>query len=631
MKAERVMDVVAAGFVADALWRRRRVGRLPTLAPSQEPLAGTHHVVAVAGVELDEATRRAAVAYARREGLEVLDLVPRGLDSLRAMELARRLDPASYRKARLALGEGGGHALVVSAGVAGRAGLAWFSGLSAAEMDALTRRLKRYAPTATDVVVTSAIEPVDRTVRDRRVSLRRRWLSDLPTYLSGNIIGLGAFAAGVVLGRRWGVAADEPDPDLPRLREEFAADLADGVDRFYEPRRADCPWCGDVELRPLITSEDMQHHRPGVFNLDRCGSCGHVFQNPRLSDAGLTFPYKEFYDGNGGGEVERGFRLGAPHYRDRARMLGGHAVPRAWLDRGHLGFFTEMADGLAGAYDVVSMHHYLEHTVDPYAELDAAATVLPPGGHLLIEVPDPEWPVGRIAGRWWHCWFQPQHLQLIPVGNLIEAFAERGLDTVEVHRGRAHQPLDLTVIVMLRVHRLARRCIPATARASPTASLISSSTASGFADSARFTSPASAIMIDPGHRGVSSAWATPSTPRSRSRITSSCRSRDSASAPRGSLRATGRPSRTRRVTRVRSLSWTVSAWTGGSLPGRTFSALIRHPHQPRPSPPGRSNTPHLLCTPIRTPRGCRGRGYVTPIFWMIVQLKRLFRQIAFCL
>lgn len=538
MKVKHVMGVVAVGFIADALWRRGRATRLRSLPASTEPLGDTHHFVTASGVEVDEATRRAAVAYARGEGLEVLDLVPRGLDSLRAMELVRRLDPASFRTSRLAQGEGGGHALVVSADVARRAELTRFTGLSAAEMDDLAVRLKRYAPTATDVVVTSAIEPVGRTDEDRRAILRRRWLNDLPTYLSGNIIGLGAFAVGVAISGGWGFVAvgaacaqpylatlgtplrphdrfrfalcrpvaapcrwlgvvmvpDRPDPEASRLRAEFAAELADGTRRFYEPRRADCPWCGGVRLRHLLTCGDMQHHRPGRFRLDRCASCGHIFQNPRLSIAGLNFHYKEFYDGGGGPEVERGFRLAGPHYRDRARMLRGHAVPEAWLDvggghghfcnaardiwpgtrfdaldmsvsvgqaerqgwvdRGHRGFFPELADALAGSYDVVSMHHYLEHTIDPYAELDAAARVLSPGGHLLIEVPDPEWPLGRLAGRWWHCWFQPQHLHLIPVRNLVEALEDRELETVEIHRGRAHQPLDLTMIVLLMVHRL---------------------------------------------------------------------------------------------------------------------------------------------------------------------------------
>jgi hypothetical protein len=256
------------------------------------------------GVELDEATRRVAVAYARGEGLEVLDLVPQGPG----------LTPCDARPS-----------------------------------------------------------PGPRVVPHRPVgSGRRRWAC------SGGLRGRG-----------------ETRGD--------AVELAGGVSRFQDPRRVDCPWCGGVRLRHLLTSGDLQHHRPGVFRLDRCGSCGHVFQNPRLSIAGLTFHYKEFYDGNGGGEVERGFRLGAPHYRDRARMLRGHAVPRAWLDvggrhghfcnaardiwpetrfdaldmsssveeaarqgwvdRGHRGFFPRLAGELAGSYDVVCMHHYLEHTV----------------------------------------------------------------------------------------------------------------------------------------------------------------------------------------------------------------------------------------------------------------------------
>ncbi|GAA2590773.1 hypothetical protein SMC26_06330 [Actinomadura fulvescens] len=80
--------------------------------------------------------------------------------------------------------------------------------------------------------------------------------------------------------------------------------------------------------------------------------------------------------------------------------------------------------------------------------------MLPPGGHLLVEVPDPEWIIGRLAGRWWHAWFQPQHLHFVPVGNLVAALADRGLETVAVERGRAHQPVDLLMIVMMLAHRV---------------------------------------------------------------------------------------------------------------------------------------------------------------------------------
>ena len=38
---------------------------------------------------------------------------------------------------------------------------------------------------------------------------------------------------------------------------------------------------------------------------------------------------------------------------------------RGWVDTAYRGLFPELAGGLPAAYDVVSMHHYLEHTRDP--------------------------------------------------------------------------------------------------------------------------------------------------------------------------------------------------------------------------------------------------------------------------
>lgn len=543
MKTKVLLGLTAAGFVADALWRRSRAARLATLpAPTASGPRehDAYHLITAAGVVVDEDVRRAAEEYARAQGLDVLDLVPAGLDTARALELARRVDPATYRTTRLARGETAGHALLVSAAVAERATVIRHTGLTSAELDELAVRLKRYAPTRSDVVVVEGLAPLpEQPVAERREILRDRWLTELPMYLTAGIAGLSVFGALAARRPRWGVAAvaasvaqpylatlgtplrpadrarfaalrpvagplrwvkvartkDRPDPDMPQLREDYAAELAGGLDRFFEPPRADCPWCGGTTLRALLTSGDYQQRKPGSFHLDRCGSCGHVFQNPRLSLAGLDFYYRDYYDGLGAMEVERGFRVSAPHYRDRARMLAGHAEPKAWLDVGgghghfclearevwpstrfdaldmaeaveeaerqgwvdhaHRGMFPDFADKLAGAYDVVSMHHYLEHTLDQKAELDAAAAVLPAGGHLLIEVPDPESPFGRLAGRWWHNWFQPQHLHFIPLRNLREALAERGFETVAVERGPAHQRLDLLMVTLLMLNRLA--------------------------------------------------------------------------------------------------------------------------------------------------------------------------------
>jgi hypothetical protein len=101
------------------------------------------------------------------------------------------------------------------------------------------------------------------------------------------------------------------------------------------------------------------------------------------------------------------------------------------------------------------MHHYLEHTREPFDELDAAAKMLPAGSYLLIELPDPESSFGRILGRWWTHWFQPQHQHMIPVGNLVQALADRGFSAVAVERGAAHQAVDLLFCLVLALNSVA--------------------------------------------------------------------------------------------------------------------------------------------------------------------------------
>ena len=220
-----------------------------------------------------------------------------------------------------------------------------------------------------------------------------------------------------------------PDP-VEERRPVYEELLADGASKFFEPRRDDCPVCGSSSLSVRLKTRDLLQQKPGTFVLERCDDCAHIFQNPRLSIDGLNFYYKDFYDGLGEKGMEFVFGYSDAGYLGRARMLneraepkkwldvgGGHghfccvardvwpqtqfdgldlsesideAARRNWIDNGYRGLFPEMAPELSGAYDVVSMGHYLEHTRDPVAEIDAAHTALAPGGHLLIEVPDPQ-------------------------------------------------------------------------------------------------------------------------------------------------------------------------------------------------------------------------------------------------
>ena len=298
----------------------------------------------------------------------------------------------------------------------------------------------------------------------------------------------------------------EPDPVESR-REWYEQQLELGLGRFFEERRSDCPICGSTHLHERLHTTDVLQHKPGEFILEECADCGTIFQNPRLSIEGLDFYYEDFYDGLGEDFTEFIFGASDHSYIGRAEMVQGHAIPdrwldvgaghghfclvardtwpdttfdgldlsdsideaarRGWVDHGYRGMFPELAPTMAGAYDVVSMHHYLEHTRDPLDELDAAATALVPGGHLLIELPDPESRFPLLVGRWWIPWFQPQHQHLIPLGRLKEELDRHGFDVVAEDRATAHQTVDFVIAVWLWLNHFVPTDAPWTPKGSP--------------------------------------------------------------------------------------------------------------------------------------------------------------------
>ena len=243
---------------------------------------------------------------------------------------------------------------------------------------------------------------------------------------------------------------------------------------------------------------DAFQHKPGEFHLDRCGECGVVFQNPRLSLDGLSFHYRDFYDGTGAEKLDFIFSINPDCYGDRARAIephldpfkapeswldsgGGHghfclaaselfpstrfevldlsdapkdAARRGWAEKGHCATLPDFARETERRYDVISLSHCLEHVPDPREELEAASHLLNPGGRLFIEVPDPACKFGRWLGRLWLPWFQPQHLNLYPAETLAELCERCDLEVLEIDHVDAHQPTDLHYAVLVGLSKL---------------------------------------------------------------------------------------------------------------------------------------------------------------------------------
>ncbi|WP_007517703.1 class I SAM-dependent methyltransferase [Pseudofrankia saprophytica] len=310
----------------------------------------------------------------------------------------------------------------------------------------------------------------------------------------------GAPSVHGVAGRlaRWWVAppkafVPEGKAQTDELRAAYRAELTGGVQRFLEPARSTCPWCGGAQLNKVIIGFDATQAKPGRFRYDRCSECRHVFQNPRLTPEGLDFYYRDFYDGLGGELAELIASAGAGPYLARARAVPptprnwldvgaglGHfcliardvwpetifdgldmgdgleeAARRGWIDTAHRGQFPDLAPNLAGHYDVVSMFHYLEHTRDPRAELDAATTALTPGGRLVIEIPNPDSPALRAYGSLSPSWMVPQHQHLLPADNLAGALTERGFQVENIEFGQTHMAGDGMYAWWALVQRLA--------------------------------------------------------------------------------------------------------------------------------------------------------------------------------
>jgi 2-polyprenyl-3-methyl-5-hydroxy-6-metoxy-1,4-benzoquinol methylase len=225
--------------------------------------------------------------------------------------------------------------------------------------------------------------------------------------------------------------------------------------------RIACPLCEGPSSFVFATRDRNRRLSEEKFNYRLCERCGAIFLADPPDDLARFYP-DEYYalptgDGleraaraerhklalirrhaEGGRLVEIGSGAGAFAY---AARQAGYDVTGIEMDaracehlRSELGVKAIESDSPATALDtlppsrVIVMWHVLEHLIDPWTTLDAAARNLEPGGVLAIAVPNPQSVQFRLMrGRWPHV-DAPRHLFLLPAGLLDERSKAAGVE-----------------------------------------------------------------------------------------------------------------------------------------------------------------------------------------------------------
>jgi len=183
-----------------------------------------------------------------------------------------------------------------------------------------------------------------------------------------------------------------------------------------------CLICGSTNLRGVTTNRNF-----GI-NIIQCNACGFV-QSEFVSDRGLETYYRNFYRGQldqqglvahrqkglaqARGQIaylleqRPGFKISTALDYGTAEGSLGHELraiaEKVWVTEMDPQFVQllktdplltlvehkELASGSFDSFfDLVCISHVLEHLTDPYQAMDVFASVLKPGGLLLVDIPN---------------------------------------------------------------------------------------------------------------------------------------------------------------------------------------------------------------------------------------------------
>lgn len=235
-----------------------------------------------------------------------------------------------------------------------------------------------------------------------------------------------------------------------------------------------CPACGEDEAEPVAVGQDFTCETSAESLLAvRCRGCGVVYLNPAPAPASRDqlYPAAYFATPELAGDRRRAARIAARAAIGECRGLPASArllelaygamlhvedlrrlAPLTWtfeVATGHA-LHAEAARrvgvtvhvGSAGvrtiapdSYDCVLLLHALEHCTSPVQELRAVASLLRPGGRIVVVAHNVDSAVSRaFQGRHWAGYDFPRHVALFGPSSLLRVADKAGC---VVERSRA--------------------------------------------------------------------------------------------------------------------------------------------------------------------------------------------------
>jgi SAM-dependent methyltransferase len=241
---------------------------------------------------------------------------------------------------------------------------------------------------------------------------------------------------------------------------------------------------------------DLFHGESGIWNLQECTGCGLIYTSPQIPEDRVSEYYPDDYASYGaGGELSGSpamqflksaailpytLRYGQPGYLPRpfgaGRLLeigcgaGGYLKelsslgwqctgvdisaqaianarmrnPNSKLIKGVIGDV-----GVGEKFDVIVMHHVLEHLYHPREVVATCFEMLHPGGKLAVSVPDMGSLEARFFGRRWKGLDIPRHVLHFKSAVLVRLLEETGFRIERIRPGMFASSLSESTIMCL--------------------------------------------------------------------------------------------------------------------------------------------------------------------------------------